>query len=174
MNVETQRLVLRELVMDDLEALHFILSDPETMKHYPEPFTREKTKRWIEWNLENYSTYGFGLLAVILKNDNLFIGDCGITMQKIDGDLVPEIGYHINKAYTGKGYATEAAQACRDYAFEVLQLQKVYSYMKYTNISSQKVAQKNGMRLIAELPDAKNKITKVYAITSDEYFALEN
>ena len=174
MKIETQRLILRELVMEDLEALHLILSDPQSMKHYPEPFTREKTKRWIEWNLENYSSYGFGLWAVVLKKESLFIGDCGITMQKINGDLVPEIGYHINKAHTGKGYATEAAQACRDYAFDVLQFQKVYSYMKYSNIASQKVAQKNGMRLIAELPDAKNKITKVYAITSGEYLALKN
>lgn len=94
-------------------------------------------------------------------------------MQKINGNLEPEIGYHINKAYTGKGYATEAAQACRDYAFDVLKFQKVYSYMKYTNIASQKVAEKNGMKLVAELADEKNKITKVYAITLEGYLTLK-
>lgn len=173
MRFETERLVLRELAIDDLENLHKILSDPESMKHYPEPFTHEKSKRWIEWNLDNYRTFGFGLWAVILKKQNLFIGDCGITMQKINGRLVPEIGYHINRAHTGNGYATEAAQACRNYAFDVLKFRKVYSYMKYTNIASQKVAEKNGMKFVAELTDDKNKKTKVYAITLEEYLTLK-
>jgi RimJ/RimL family protein N-acetyltransferase len=173
MRFETERLVLREFTIHDLENLHRILSDPESMKHYPGPFTHEKSKQWIEWNLDNYRTYGFGLWAVILKESGLFIGDCGISMQKINGNLEPEIGYHIDKAYTGKGYATEAAQACRDYAFDVLKLKKVYSYMKYTNIASQKVAEKNGMKLVAELADEKNKITKVYAITLEEYLTIK-
>ena len=169
MTIETQRLILRELTMNDLEALHAILSDPETMKHYPAPFTRDKTVRWIQWNLENYATYGFGLWAVVLKDENRFIGDCGITMQNIEGNMVPEIGYHIHKAFTGKGYATEAAQACRDHAFRVLKLPKVYSYMKYTNMASQKVAIKNGMKLISEFEDEVNTITKVYALSLEEY-----
>lgn len=174
MKIETKRLILRELIKDDLEDLHEILSDTESMKHYPEPFTREKSMRWIEWNLENYATYGFGLWGVILKDKNLFLGDCGITMQRINGDMEPEIGYHINRDYTGKGYATEAAQACRNYAFDVLKFQKIYSYMKYTNIASQKVAVKNGMKLIAELSDEINKIIKVYAITLEEFLSLKN
>ena len=169
MKIETKRLVLRELTRDDLADLHEILSDPESMQHYPEPFTREKSQRWIEWNLENYATYGFGLWAVILKDQNLFLGDCGITMQCIDGKLEPEIGYHINRAHTGKGYATEAARACREYAFDVLKFPKVYSYMKDTNIASQKVALKNGMKLVMELPEGTNKTTMVYAITREEY-----
>ena len=170
--IETKRLVLRELTMDDLEDLHKILSDLESMKYYPEPFTREKSKQWIEWNIENYKSYGFGLWAVILKEENLFIGDCGITMQRINDSMEPEIGYHINKAYTGKGYATEAAQACRDYSFTVLKFNKIYSYMKNTNTASRKVAQNNGMKLISELADGENNITSIYAITFEEYLAL--
>ncbi len=169
---ETQRLILRELTMGDLESLHEILSDPVSMMHYPAPFPREKSIAWIQRNIENYATCGFGLWAVILKDENRFIGECGLTMQKINGDWVPEIGYHINRIYTGKGYATEAAKACRDYAFNVLKFQKVYSYMKYTNSASQKVAIKNGMELITEIPDKVNKITRVYAITLEQYLAL--
>ena len=170
--IETHRLALRELTMDDLQDLYMILSDVESMKHYPEPFNLEKSKKWIEWNMENYQVYGFGLWAVVLKNVNQFIGDCGITMQNINGKLEPEIGYHINRAYTGLGYATEAAQACRDYAFNVLRLNAVFSYMKYTNIASQRVAEKNAMKLIAELHDEKNIKTLVYAITLQEYLAV--
>lgn len=95
--IETERLLLREFRLDDFDALYQILSDPETMQHYPKPFDRERTKRWIEWNLENYQKYGFRLWAVTLKETNEFIGNCGITMQNIDGESLPEIGYHINK-----------------------------------------------------------------------------
>lgn len=172
MRLETKRLMLRELRMSDFEALHRILSDPESMRHYPRPFTQAQSLRWIEWNLENYRTYGFGLWAVIRKEDGAFLGDCGITMQTIDGAQEPEIGYHINRMYTGNGYATEAARACRDYAFDVLKLPRVYSYMKDTNLASQRVAEKNGMRLMTEVSDEKHTVTKVYAISADEYKAL--
>jgi RimJ/RimL family protein N-acetyltransferase len=170
---ETDRLILRELTMDDLKPLHEILSDPESMQHYPNPYDLDKSINWITWNIENFATYGFGIWAVILKQEDKFIGDCGITMQNINGNMEPEIGYHINKQYTNKGYATEAAMGCRKHAFEDLKLDKIYSYMKYTNIPSQRVAVKNGMRFIMDYEDAKNKITKVYAITQEEYMKLE-
>ncbi|WP_432664467.1 GNAT family N-acetyltransferase [Wukongibacter baidiensis] len=173
MKIETERLLLRELKMDDVDDLHIILSDPESMKHYPQPYSLEKSEGWVKWNMNNYATYGFGIWAVILKEENKLIGDCGITMQTINGKKVPEIGYHINKKYTQKGYATEAARACRDYAFNHLGLEKVYSYMKYTNKASSRVAEKNGMTFIMEYEDDVNTITKVYAITREEYTNLK-
>lgn len=169
MMIVTDRLILRELTMDDLPELHDILADPESMRYYPNPFDLNQSKSWISWNIENYSKYGFGLWAVVLKATNQFIGDCGITMQNINGEDFPEIGYHINKRHTNKGYATEAARACMNYAFEVLKLSKICSYMKYTNVSSQKVAEKNGMMLMAEFDDERNEKTRVYTITLEEY-----
>ena len=85
--IETERLGLREYTPDDFDALYEIMSDPETMQHYPAPFTEERTRRWITWNLENYKTYGFGLWAVVLKETGEFIGDCGVTIQNIDGEM---------------------------------------------------------------------------------------
>ncbi len=172
MRIETKRLVLRELTADDIKPLHEIFSDPETMKYYPEAFTLEQSENWIKWNIENYAAYGFGLWGVILKDSGQFIGDCGITMQKIDGAAVPEIGYHINKNYINRGCATEAALACRNYAFETLKFPKIYSYMKETNIPSQRVAEKAGMKFIKKYEDEKNGVTKVYAITFEEYLAV--
>lgn len=67
--IETERLILREYTMGDFEALYEIVSDPETMQHYPAPFDVERTKGWISWNLENYEKYGFGLWAVVLKKN---------------------------------------------------------------------------------------------------------
>ena len=93
MTIETERLLLREYTMEDFDALHEILSDPETMQHYPTPFSREKTRDWIFWNLDNYPKYGFGLWAVVLKENGEFIGDCGISLQSIDGELLRRFDY---------------------------------------------------------------------------------
>lgn len=167
--IETERLLLREFRLDDFDALYQILSDPETMQHYPKPFDRERTKRWIEWNLENYQKYGFGLWAVTLKETNEFIGDCGITMQNIDGESLPEIGYHINKKLWKNGFGSEAARAVRDWAFENTQFNCLYSYMKYTNIGSYSTAMSIGMTKLKEYPDKKNTISYAYAITREEW-----
>jgi RimJ/RimL family protein N-acetyltransferase len=144
--IETERLYLREMQIDDKKELAKVLSDPESMEFYPHPFSEEEVENWINWNIENYKKYKHGLWAVILKEGNLFIGDCGITMQEIDGETVPEIGFHIIKDYCKRGYATEAALACKDYAFKVLHYPKIFSYTTVRNIPSQKVAGKIGLQ----------------------------
>lgn len=145
--IETERLYLRQLAMDDINELSRVLSDPESMQFYPNPFNEEKVKKWIQWNMENYRRYNHGLWAVILKESDIFIGDCGITMQKIEGETLPEIGFHIIKEYWNKGYATEAASACKEYAFNILGYPKIFSYTTLKNIPSQKVAEKIGMKI---------------------------
>lgn len=145
--METERLYLRKLVIEDAPELAKVLSDPESMKYYPEPFSMEKVEKWIQWNLDNYEKYNHGLWAVILKDGDKLIGDCGITMQNIENETVPEIGFHINKNYWNKGYATEAAIACKNYAFEVLGYPKIFSYTTLKNIPSQKVAEKMRMQI---------------------------
>ncbi|MGP4073550.1 GNAT family N-acetyltransferase [Piscibacillus sp. B03] len=144
--IETERLHLRELTIEDQKDLAKVLSDPVAMQHYNGPFSQEKVRDWILWNRDSYIKNHHGLWAVILKDSNEFIGDCGITMQEIDQELVPEIGFHIIRDYWNKGYATEAAQACKEYAFEVLEYPEIYSYTTLSNIPSQKVAEKIGMR----------------------------
>lgn len=173
MMIETKRLILREYTMEDFEALYEIFSDPETMQHYPKPFDEESTRGWIEWNLDNYRKYGFGLWAVVLKETGEFIGDCGISIQNIDEEQLPEIGYHINKKYWRKGFGSEAAKAARDWAFENTNYDKIYSYMKYTNVGSYSTAIANGMKKVKEYPDEKNKISYAYVITRKEWEELK-
>lgn len=167
--IETERLLLREYTMDDFEALFEIVSDKETMKHYPAPFDIERTRGWITWNIENYRKYGFGLWAVVLKETNEFIGDCGITIQNIDGELLPEIGYHIHKKYWRRGYGKESARAVRDWVFMNTDYNEIYSYMKYTNVGSYSTAIANGMKKVKEYPDPKNEISYAYSITREEW-----
>ena len=169
MIIETDRLILREYIPEDFDALFEILSDTETMKHYPAPFDAAKTKNWINRNMDYYKKYGFGLWAVVLKETEEFIGDCGITIQSIDGEMLPEIGYHIHKRHWRKGYAKEAASAVRNWFFQKTQYNKIYSYMKYTNIASYSTALSIGMKRIKEYPDPKNTIFYVYAITRNEW-----
>lgn len=169
MQLETDRLILREYTLRDFLPLYEILSDAETMQHYPEPFDENRVYGWISWNTTNYKKYGFGLWAVVLKETGELIGDCGITLQKINGKEVPEIGYHINKRFWRKGFAKEAAKKCRDWLFENTEYDVVYSYMKYTNVASAATAVANGMRKVEEYPDSNNGTTYVYAITREEW-----
>ncbi|TFJ91241.1 N-acetyltransferase [Lentibacillus salicampi] len=143
--IETERLYLRELEMDDQMELSKVLSDPVSMQYYSNSFNQEEVKNWIKWNMKNYKQEKHGLWAVILKEGDTFIGDCGITMQNIDDERLPEIGFHIIKEYWNKGYATEAAFACKEYAFNILGYPKIFSYTTLQNIPSQKVAAKIGM-----------------------------
>ena len=145
--IETERLRLRELALDDADKLALVMSDPESMKFYPHPFSREEVENWIKWNLDNYQKYGFGLWAVVEKESGEFIGDCGITMQQVEGDAFHEIGYHLRKEFRGKGYATEAAKACSDFA-KAHGIKKIISYMKSDNLPSRRVAERNGMTFV--------------------------
>lgn len=132
--METERLYLRELGLEDADALAKVLSDPESMQFYPVAFTRKKVEQWIQWNIANYANNQYGLWAVILKDGDQFLGDCGITMQVIEDDTVPEIGFHILKECCNKGYATEAGVACKKYAFNVLNYPQIFSYTTLKNI----------------------------------------
>ena len=162
MKIETKRLVLREMTEDDYDALYAILSDPETMKYYPKPYDEAGVRRWIAWCRDSYAQHGFGLWAVTL--DGEFIGDCGISLQPIHGQWLPEIGYHIRKDLWRKGYGAEAAAACIRAAFEQFGFPAVYSYMKAENEPSWRTAMKNGMTFVEEYDDPVNIRTRVYAI----------
>ena len=169
MVLETKRLILREMTMDDFDSLHSVLSDKETMKFYLAPADEAKTRRWISWCMDSYVKNGFGLWGVILKETNEFIGDIGISLQNINGKIVPEIGYHLNKKYHNMGYGSEGALACMNLGFEKFNFPEIYSYMTYDNIGSYRVAEKNGMKLVEEYVDEDGILLKVYKITKEEW-----
>jgi len=143
--LETPRLILREMTQGDYPALAAVLQDEQTMYAYNGAFNDAETQKWLDWTLTNYKEHGFGLWAVVLKSSGEMIGDCGITWQKLDDDRVPEIGYHLNRAYWHNGYATEAAMACKEYAFNKLGFKEIFSIVRSTNIPSKNVAIRNGM-----------------------------
>lgn len=169
MRIETDRLILRELEESDFESLYEVLGDPENMKHYPYAFDEESVRNWISRNRKRYSLFGFGLWAVCLKDSGELIGDCGLTMQSINGIIRPEIGYHIHRKHQQKGYARESAEAVRDWTFTHTPFNVIFSYMTKTNTPSAAAAQSWGCRLVDEYKDEANGAIKVYAITREEW-----
>lgn len=143
--LETDRLVLRELTIYDKEDLSLILQNNDVMYAYEHAFSNDEVVAWLNNQLRRYKEDGFGLWAVILKDTGKLIGQCGLTIQKIADKEVVEIGYLFNKAYWHKGYATEAAKACKNYAFNALDIDEVYSIIRENNLPSINVAKRNGM-----------------------------
>ena len=172
MIIETERLFLREMDENDFDALYEVLADADIMQHYPYTFDENRVRNWIQRNIERYRIFGFGLWAVCLKETGEMIGDCGLTLQLIDGRIKPEIGYHIRANKQRNGYAKEAAIAVRDWTFNNTPFQIVYSYMKYTNEPSVKTAISYGCKQVDEYQDDENKITKVFAISRDQWADL--
>ena len=146
MILETERLILREMQPSDFDALCRIMQDEETMTAYEGAFSDEEVQAWLDRQLERYRKWGFGLWAVILKENGAMIGQCGLTMQPWKGEDVLEIGYLFERAYWHRGYATEAARACRVYAFDTLNAKEICSIIRDTNTASQNVALRNGMK----------------------------
>ena len=145
--IETERLALRELTLDDVDAVFAIIGDAETMKYYPQRFSRDDAVGWIRKNLERYRRDGFSLYAVTLKANDEVIGDCGLMRQEVEGDSLIEVGYHLRRDCWGRGYATEAAKHCMAYAFEHLDAPKVVSLIRPENVPSRRVADRNGMTI---------------------------
>lgn len=172
MVIKTERLYLRKMTEHDFDELYKILADLENMKYYPYAFDECRVRNWIQRNIDRYQTLGFGLWAVCLKDTDEMIGDCGLTMQLINGQIKPEIGYHIRADKQRKGYAKEAAIAVRDWTFNNTPFNNVYSYMKYTNVPSCKTAISWGCKQVDEFEDEVNEITKVFAISRDEWSKL--
>ena len=172
MKIETERLIIREMTEHDFDALYCVLADSDIMRHYPYTFDEDRVRGWIKRNIERYHVFGFGLWAVCLKETGEMIGDCGLTMQLINGQIKPEIGYHVRADQQRKGYAKEAAIAVRDWTFQNTPFQVVYSYMKHTNEPSARTAMAYGCKQVDEFQDEVNDITKVFAISREEWKRL--
>ena len=176
MLLETDRLILRKMTRSDFPALGKMLRDPEVMWAYEHAFSDLEVTVWLEKQLERYRENGFGLMAVILKTTGELIGQTGITWQNWNDRQVPEIGYIFNKTYWHNGYAIEAASSCKQYAFETLGLHEVFSIIRDTNIASQKVALRNGMKKAGEtvrIYYGMKMPHSIYRITRDENDAQE-
>jgi [ribosomal protein S5]-alanine N-acetyltransferase len=147
--LETTRLRLRPFAVDlsDAEAFFEVVGDPVSMRWYLSPFDRDMTRRWIERQLEHYETDGTGLLVIEDRETGDLLGDCGPSLQEVDGETLLELGWHVLRARQGEGIATEAGQACRDRAFAAMRPPFLISLIRPENIASRRVAEKLGFEV---------------------------
>lgn len=146
--LQTERLSLREMTARDDDDLCEILQDEAVMYAYEHAFSDEEVHDWLNKQLDRYRRDGFGLWAVIEKATGAFLGQAGLTMQDCDGEQLLEVGYLFKKKHWHHGYASEAAIACKEYAFEKLGAKSVYSIIRDTNTASRRVAERNGMQIV--------------------------
>jgi RimJ/RimL family protein N-acetyltransferase len=147
--IDTPRLILRPMKPSDLDDLLEIFGDPKVMASFDTaPFNREQMRRWMEPNLEHQEAHGYGLFSVIEKAEGILIGDCGLEHMQLQGEDVTELGYDFRSDRWNQGFATEAASAVRDFAFEELKLHSLISLIRVGNQASRRVAEKVGMHLV--------------------------
>jgi RimJ/RimL family protein N-acetyltransferase len=165
----TERLVLRTFAASDLDDLALIMADPEVMSFSADgPWDRARTLGFIEGCLADYSKerWGFGLWAVVRKDDSKLIGYCGLTrFEDIDGASEIEVGYRLARESWNRGFATEAATAVRDYAFNHLGIPRLISMIEPENGASARVAAKIGMALEKEISKWGRRVL-VYAVST--------
>lgn len=164
--IETERLLLRPLTMDDLDALYALYSDPEVRRFFPDGVrSYEETREELAWIIEvYYGRYGYGLWATIHRPSGAFIGRCGLLPWTIAGRQEVEVAYLIDKAYWGQGLATEAARAIVAYAFAALPVERLICVIDPANTASQRVARKLGMTLVDDRMVDEYGVSYLYAL----------
>jgi len=156
MDLASDRIAIRPWTLDDVDALHAILSDPITMSFWPAPFTREQTNAWIERSIQHYEVNGYSRCALIYRADGLLIGDIGLLRTVITGLDVVDLGYIVDRRWWGQGIATEGAIMTRDSAFAA-GLGSLHANMATNHLASRRVAAKIGMREVLEFDNPRNR-----------------
>jgi RimJ/RimL family protein N-acetyltransferase len=165
--IETDRLILRKMTAEDTEELLRIFSDPRVMASFGgQLFDRDQMEAWVQRNLEHQETHGYGLFSVILKAEERLIGDCGLEHMEVDHWPEVELGFDFHSDYWGRGFATEAATAVRDFALEQLALSRLISLIRPGNAASIRVAEKIGMSREREIVRG-DQIYLVYALSNE-------
>ncbi len=149
--ITTKRLILRRLTHDDFDAVRKIHSDPEVMWVYGGVFSEDKTREFIQRNLDRYAKDGVAFFAITLMHTGELIGCGGIIMQETDQGIELEIGYQVRRDQQGNGYATEMARGCMQHAFESMHADHIISLIRPDNAPSRRVAEKNGLRVDREM-----------------------
>ncbi|RYD57943.1 MAG: N-acetyltransferase [Sphingobacteriales bacterium] len=170
--LESKNLRTRFLTTDDIAPWIKFFEDTEGTKYLHVGAglpPAERAAEWINFSMKRYAEKSFGVQALIEKETGAFVGLCGLITQDLNGVQEVEIGYHLLKEHRGKGYATEAAQMFRDYAFENNITDSVISIINPENEASKSVARRNGMQLSASNVPFRNHTYNVFRITRNEW-----
>jgi ribosomal-protein-alanine N-acetyltransferase len=155
-HIETDRLILRELRMTDLEGMFELDSDPEVHKYLGNKPVKqiEESQKMLESVITQYKERGFGRWAAIERYSGNFIGWSGLRLNSeysMNGfTKYYDVGYRFMKRYWGKGYATESGKASVNYAFNVLKLPELYATTEVGNLASHNALLKIGLEYVED------------------------
>ncbi len=169
--LETERLKMRPLVESDVDDIFAMRSDEEIMRFIREPQARDESFDWIKLVSARWHKDKLGFCAVIEKATDRFLGWCGIWRLKETGEI--EIGYAIDKAHWGKGFATEAAAGFMRYAFDELNAERLVAVARPENTASRRVMEKLGMRFVKIATFYEQSLVQ-FAISKDEFLRLKS
>ncbi len=168
--LETERLILRKLNDDDLDAIYAMRSNIDVMRYIREPQKRSETAKWIELVSSRWESSGIGFCGVIVRETGEFAGWCGL-WKLIETDEI-EVGYAISPKFWRRGFASEAAEGFLRYGFSELGLKKIVAVAREENLGSRSVMEKIGMRFdyLGQFYDSE---LVHYTITREEFIGRD-
>ncbi len=167
MRVETDRLLLRPVEASDAAALLAMWSDPDVTRYMGGPRDPERVRQAIEEEARTGAPYPMGLWPVVEKASGRVIGDCGLLEKEVGGRVEVELVYVFAADSWGKGYATEAASAVRDYAFHSLRLIRIIALINPDNVASARVAEKAGLTFERETLRPSGTVRRLFSMHAD-------
>ncbi len=180
MIITTKRLHLRPFEPTDKPAFAQLNADPKVMRHFPEPLDQAASDTLLEKIMQKQAKDGFCFCAVQAKSDGQFLGMAGLaklddkTRAVIKGNPEVEIGWRIGSAFWRQGFATEAAIACQDYAWQVLKLPELVAFTTPANTASRRVMEKIGMTHDAENDFEHPHLPKAHALSTHVLYRCQN
>lgn len=172
--IKTERLLLRELTEADFEAAREILGDARVMYAWEHGFSDGEVRAWIAENIARYRRGGFSYLAAADRASGSLVGFIGPLIENVDGERRMGVAYILGRNFWGRGYATEGAAACVDYAFDQLNACEVIAEIRPENSASRRVAERLGMterENFVKIYKGKEMPHIIYIITKDEWRA---
>jgi ribosomal-protein-alanine N-acetyltransferase len=166
--IETERLVIRDLGISDVEALARTWCDPDVTRFMGGPRDAAEVRRILAEDARSTSPPAMDLWPVLEKRSGQVVGQCGLLEKEVDGQAEVELVYVLARAAWGRGYATEAAAAIQGYAREHLGLQRLIALIDPENGASERVALKVGLRLERKTLRHGGKLMCVYAWQAEE------
>ena len=171
---ETERLVLRELTEADFEAAREILGDARVMYAWEHGFSDGEVGAWIAENIARYRCDGFSYLAAVERVSGALAGFIGPLVENVEGERRMGVAYILGRNFWGRGYASEGAAACVDYAFDQLGPAEVIAEIRSENSASRRVAERLGMTAresFIKIYKGKEMPHLIYVITKEEWTA---
>lgn len=172
-NQETERILFRKITLSDFNDWLAFHSTPITSQHWISELENPEIecKKWYEKQFYRYDNNLGGMNALIEKETGKLIGHCGLLIQNVDRKIEMEIAYSLLPNFWNKGFASESAKKCRDYAFENNFSDSLISIISLTNKPSERVAIKNGMK-IDKITEYNKNMVNIFRISKSEWNEL--